>query len=480
MNFHDLQHDFENQHLLVIGDVMVDRYIVGTIDRISPEAPVPVLHQSRLYNRLGGAGNVVHAVKALGGQVSFISTVGQDTEATWLNDTLKPLTRYCHLIQDDKPTSLKMRYMAQNQQLLRVDREDKKSISDFTAHKILKYAEDLAPTLGGVILSDYDKGVLTPSLISHLIELYKTYNIPVFIDPKVRDFEKYRGADWLTPNRKELSSTMGRDIFDDKDIEKACLDLINRYNVKGILATRSEHGMSIILPHEQYHLPAKVLDVFDVSGAGDTVIGTFALAVAAGFDPLASADLSNHAAGVVVSKSGTATVSLQELYQHKTSAVNDSKYCTLALCQERLFEWHRHHLTVGFTNGCFDILHPGHLNLLKEAKSHCDRLIVGINSDASIKRLKGPERPIHDLQHRVRMLEALPFVDMVIEFHEDTPLNLISVIKPDILFKGSDYTLDRVVGAKEVMSWGGRVELLQLVEGHSTTLTVNKIKKYTS
>lgn len=473
---------FSHQHLLVLGDVMLDRYILGETHRISPEAPIPVFHQKHVNNRLGGAGNVVRSLRALGAKASIISVVGQDPEAELVHSLFADQeVNTCSLIKDaDRKTSLKTRYVAHNQQLMRVDCEETHDITCDIEKSVMTTLEHLIPEIHGVILSDYAKGFLTDALCAKVINVCRHHNLPVFVDPKAQSFKKYAGATWITPNRHELITASKETLHTDEDFKHVCRRLIKECDFQGILATRSEQGMSVITDDLCHHLKAQVLDVFDVSGAGDTVLALFSLSLTAGAPAPFAADISNHGAGVVVAKSGTATVTPAELLAHKDTRPFKikEKYGSLAYIQEKIFEWRRHSLTIGFTNGCFDILHPGHILLLQNAKKRCDRLIVAINSDDSIKRLKGPERPIHDLSHRAQVLQALGCVDAIVAFEEDTPLQLLLELKPHVLFKGADYAMDQVIGAQEIQNWGGWVELLDLMPGHSTTLTVKKLKRY--
>lgn len=473
---------FPHQHLLVIGDLMIDRYVLGDVKRISPEAPVMVFPESAVQDRLGGAGNVARTVKALGGKVSFIGVIGNDTEGELAYRLFgQLLLEKCYLIKDSqRPTSLKTRYLSQNQQLIRVDREETSPISASLEKELLSCASSIMEHVDGVILSDYAKGLLTEGVTQALIKSSRNHSLPVFIDPKARSFRKYQGASWITPNRRELEEASQQALPQADDIARVALESIQAYGLQGILATRSEQGMSLIQQDRISHLPAKVADVFDVSGAGDTVIGTFALGITAGLDALTAAELSNHAAGVVVKKSGTATVTPDELRKDLVTAIRSfsSKICTQQEAKKRVAEWQSQGFRIGFTNGCFDILHPGHMALLRQASMRCDRLVVGLNTDASIKRLKGEERPIHDFFHRSSVLEALEAIDMVVGFEEDTPLSLIMALKPDVLFKGADYKIEEVIGAKEIMNWGGTTIVLDLVEGYSTTATINRLKAF--
>lgn len=483
--FHDfcyatIQSDFSQKNVLVVGDVIVDRYVLGSIQRISPEAPIPVFHESFVNNRLGGAGNVARGLKALGAKVTLVSCVGDDKEASILKTLLTDALDGFHLVQDaTRCTPLKTRIVAQNQQILRWDREHITPLSPPTEDQIFSWIKQHGPSFDGILLSDYNKGVLTSSLTQNLIAFFQNQNKPIFVDPKSPSFEKYRGATWITPNRHELASASTTVITDQQSLVTASRDLIHRHDIRGgILATQSENGLSLITATQTIHCPTEALDVFDVSGAGDTVLAAFSLGILSGMPLEQAAALSNSAAGVVVGKMGTATVSLDEIEKNlsKGRALTHKKHLSLSEAEEQILHWRSHGFTVGFTNGCFDILHPGHISLLQKAKEKCDRLVLGLNSDGSIRRLKGANRPIHGTEHRVKVLEALSFIDIIVVFEDDTPLTLIETLKPHLLFKGADYKIHEVVGAKEMASWGGKVILLDFEDGHSTTSTIEKIQ----
>lgn len=471
----------KSAHVLCVGDVMLDRFCEGSVERVSPEAPIPVLKITREEAHLGGAGNVVRNLSALSVKTTLITVAGDDSAARELDELLaKQDNLSAHVIKlSDRPTIIKTRFVSGGQQLLRADKENPKYLANDIERQILELVKKSISEVGSVILSDYGKGVLSNELISSIIELAKSENVHVMVDPKGTDFSCYAGASILTPNRLELSKASELPVSNDDEVIAACHQIMDDCEVGGFLATRSEQGMSLISnKDEAHHLTARALEVFDVAGAGDTVIATFSAGVAAGLSMAESAWLANVAAGIVVAKVGTAVAYPDEIL---SSAHNDSwqegedKVVSLNTAMQRAQRWRQKGLKVGFTNGCFDLLHPGHISLIEQSASHCDRLILGLNSDSSVKRLKGDSRPVQTEVSRATVLAAIAKVAMVVIFSEDTPLDLINSLKPDILVKGADYTVDTVVGASEVQSWGGKVILAELVKGQSTTNTIENL-----
>jgi len=468
--------------VLCIGDVMLDRYIYGQVDRISPEAPIPVLRIQREAVTLGGAGNVVRNLVSLGGQVDLIGVIGQDPAGYDLAKQLTSLpsvTSYL-LTDNSRPTTLKTRYVADGQQLLRADHEVSQAVSADMEEQTLLRVRGAIDGCNVVILSDYAKGVLSLRVVTEIIKLAKEKNCKVLIDPKGRDFSHYRGAYMLTPNRKELTEVSGMTIRTIEDAEKAARKLIDAQQLEGVLAKLGSDGVCLVMKGQPaLHFRASAREVFDVSGAGDTVLATMALSLAGGLSPADSAALANIAGSIVVGKIGTATVTREELVRelaHDQARQSEEKLITLAQATELAERWRKQGLKVGFTNGCFDLLHPGHISLIRQAKAACDKLIVGINSDASVKRLKGDSRPVQNEASRAAVLSSLADVDQIVIFTEETPLNLIKAIRPSALVKGADYRVDQVVGGDLVQSWGGQVVLANLVEGHSTTATIAKLQ----
>ncbi len=459
--------------VLVIGDLMLDRYVEGTVERISPEAPVPVLRHRQAREMLGGAGNVAANLASLGGAVDIVGLIGQDPDGQKVRQFLSDwgVAGEGLVTSERRPTSVKTRYLAQGQQVLRHDWEDSSDASEQeTAALLAAYRERLAAA-DIVVLSDYGKGAACRSVAAAVIADARAAGKRVLVDPKNPDYRAYTGASAVTPNRKELAEASGMVVRDDASVQAACAKLIAECGLEAVLATRSEDGLSVIRAGAPpVHIPTQAREVFDVSGAGDTVVAALALGMASGLDWPEAAAFANEAGGVVVGKRGTAQVTLGEIRAARGGVASAA---SLVIDREgaarQADAWRRAGLKVGFTNGVFDLLHPGHVALLAYARSHCDRLVVGVNDDASVSRLKGPSRPVTPLESRALMLAALKPVDLVCAFAEDTPLDLISAVLPDVLVKGADYTVATVVGADVVQAHGGKVLLAPLVGGQSTT-----------
>lgn len=465
--------------VLCIGDLMLDRFVRGQVERISPEAPIPVLAVTSETDLAGGAGNVVHNLSVLGASVHLIAATGDDADG----DTLQKLLANESGLSLDllrlagRPTTVKSRFLTGSQQMLRADREATGPLDADQQTMVLDLVHKNLAGKGAVILSDYGKGFLSDSLIADIIFAAREAGIAVFVDPKGRDFSRYRGASVTTPNRAELALASGLLTGTDGEIEFAAHRIMDTCGIDNVLATRSEQGMTLVQDHDSLHIPTRAREVFDVAGAGDTVIAVMAAAVAAGCDYPMAATLSNLAGGVVVGKVGTATVRRGELAAAVWTgeAGQREKVAALDTAKGRVDSWRKAGFRIGFTNGCFDLVHPGHVSLLEQARHQCDRLVVGLNSDASVKRLKGDGRPIQDQLSRSAVLGAMAAVDMVVMFDDDTPLSLIQGLKPDVLVKGADYTVDTVVGAPDVQSWGGEVFLADLIDGQSTTRMAGKL-----
>lgn len=467
---------FRGAHIVVIGDVMLDHYVDGSVTRVSDEAPVPILRVLQERHIAGGAANVAMNCVALGGTVTLIAVTGDDRTARWLDECFakeEALTTRL-VIDSERTTTLKTRYLSGSQQVLRVDRENAAAIKPAIEAAILEELRGTLASAAIVVISDYAKGMLTDTLLSQIIALATEAGLPILVDPKRTDLSAYRGATIITPNRKELLAATGIDCTNDIGATLAAQRAIELTGSK-ILLTRSELGMSFFARGAApVHSPADAREVFDVSGAGDTVMATVALGLATGLDMVQTMRIANVAAGIAVGKHGTATVSWNELDQAlagERAADESDRYIAPDLTEavQRVAIWRTAGLTVGFANGCFDLIHPGHIRLITEAANACDRLIVAINSDASVKRLKGPERPFQTEKARAEVMAAIKGVSLVVLFEEDTPLELISALSPTVIFKGSDYREDEVVGCDLVKSWGGRVVLVDLAEGHSTT-----------
>ena len=472
---------FGDVKILCLGDLMLDRFIYGSVERISPEAPIPVFTKEREQLMLGGAGNVVRNILSLGASCSFLSVVGNDRvgrELTNLVAQEKKLVPYL-ITEQGRISTKKTRYVAGNQQLLRSDEETREPLTADSEQQLIQLLEEEIPNHHLVILSDYGKGTLTPTLVKRTIELAEKAGIRVIVDPKQRDFSLYRGAYLVSPNLRELEAAASTDILNDKQVVMAAQRLMQKHGIRHMLVTRSKDGMTLVRTEgDVEHLPAKAREIYDVSGAGDTAIATLGVALAAGLALPEAAFISNIAAGIVVGKLGTAVVYRTDLktaiYTHDM-VTSQSKILPLSLAIDQVSNWRRDGYKVGFTNGCFDIMHSGHLSLLQQARGRCDRLVLGLNSDESVKRLKGEERPVNSEMDRAMLLAALTYVDMVVIFRDDTPIALIEALKPEVLMKGADYTKDQVVGADIVEAYGGEVELIPLKEGYSTTATIAKM-----
>jgi D-beta-D-heptose 7-phosphate kinase/D-beta-D-heptose 1-phosphate adenosyltransferase len=429
---------------------------------------------------LGGAGNVVRNIASLGGKAILVSVVGDDAEGHEIEGMLREtggLTPSL-IYSVGRPTTIKPRFIADGQQLLRSDHEATHVLQPQTAEKLLEAYKTALKTANIVVLSDYAKGVLSDPVLKDAIALARESNIPVIADPKSEDFSRYTGVTLLTPNRKEMMTASSLPCASNSDIEAAAAQILQKTGLDAILITRSEAGMSLITPDTAHHIPAEAQEVFDVSGAGDSVIASLALAHSAGAALKDAAYMANLAGSIAVAKSGTAAVTNAELADALHSAEIrglDHKITSLDDALERVSNWRSRGLKVGFTNGCFDLVHPGHISLMQQARTECDRLIVGLNTDDSIKRLKGPDRPVTGENSRAIVLASLGDVDLVVPFAEDTPLSLIEAIKPDVLVKGADYTVETVVGADIVQAYGGRVHLANLKEGFSTTGTIQRL-----
>lgn len=465
--------DFSKVRVLVVGDVMIDRYWSGNASRISPEAPVPIMQVLHQESRLGGAAYVASIIASLGGQAHVLGLAGQDAEAYELTALLEARNIRHHLVQcPEYPTVTKLRVLSHHQQLIRLDFEKK---------FLMEHAQALTPLYKKaleqsdiVILSDYGKGSLLCS--RQLIEMANQQKIPVFVDPKQLDFSVYHGATLIKPNFKEFEAAIGGACSSEQAMAEKARELIERCGLSALLVTRGEQGMTLFRPREkEIHVPTLAKEVFDVSGAGDTVIATLALSIASGKSYPDAIRLANVAAGIVVGKVGTVAVELHELRRainnyHRGGIMTEE---TLA---QAVADARAHGETIVMTNGCFDILHAGHVRYLEQAKQLGDRLIVAVNDDSSVKTLKGPARPINTLEDRMQVLVSLSAVDWVIPFSEETPERLIGKVLPDVLVKGGDWKVDQIAGARSILERGGQVKVLDFVDGKSTTAVINKMK----
>jgi len=465
---------FEKAKVLVVGDVMLDRYWVGPTGRISPEAPVPVVKINQVEDRPGGAANVALNIATLGGQVQLAGLVGEDETANALTVGVRALgVEPQWLTIKDKPTITKLRVLSRNQQLIRLDFEEPFEPQDSAS--LLKQAETLLEGVDVVVLSDYAKGAIVQP--QAFIALARSKGVKVLVDPKGSDFSRYHGASLITPNMSEFEAVVGK-VTSEADLLQKARGLLQQHQFEAILVTRSEKGMTLVtLDAPELHIPTVAREVYDVTGAGDTVISALATALAAGAQLPQACAIANTAAGVVVGKLGTSTVSRIELIEalalhHGESGfgVVSEDQLAYALEQAKL-----RGERVVMTNGCFDILHAGHVSYLKQAKALGDRLIVAVNDDASVKRLKGEGRPVNPVDRRMAVLAGLASVDWVVPFSEDTPQRIIARLLPDLLVKGGDYQLDQIAGGAEVMAAGGQVQVLGFEDGISTTAIIQNI-----
>jgi D-beta-D-heptose 7-phosphate kinase/D-beta-D-heptose 1-phosphate adenosyltransferase len=477
--------DLGRQTVLCIGDLMLDDFVYGDVSRISPEAPAPVIRVSREDVIVGGAGNVARNIASLGAKCLFVGVVGDDITGEILRAELKRERGIAsHLVVDPaRPTTRKLRFVSEHfsTHLLRADWEVAHPAGAKVETALIRQALKLIPKAGAVVLSDYAKGVLTPRVIRAVIQKAKALGKPVVVDPKGLDFSIYRGATIVTPNRKELADATRMPVGSHAEISAAASALARRVGSRAVLVTLSEDGMLLQAGRGAgVHVPAYSVKVRDVSGAGDTVAAVLAVMLAADADFESATRAANAAAAVVVGKSGTATVSMDELRPRILPAATFAEDKIIGDWREldaRLEHWRAEDLRIGFTNGVFDLLHPGHIKVLTQAREACDRLVVGLNSDASVKRLKGKNRPIQGEQARAEVLAGLEAVDLVAVFGEDTPLELIRRVKPTVLVKGGDYRPDQVVGREVVKALGGEVVVVDLVKGFSTTRIVEKSRR---
>ncbi len=465
--------------VLVVGDAMLDRYVYGAVRRVSPEAPIPILSVERDVAMPGGAGNVVRNLTALGAAVAFVSVVGDDQAGSDLTGLIggQPNVEPWLLVQGGRTTTTKTRYIAQGQQLLRADHEETQPIHAKLAERLVRITQDALAATTVTVLSDYGKGVLAGDVPARIIAVARATGRRVIVDPKGSDYSRYAGADIITPNRRELVEATGMPIETEALLVTAARWLRDAHGFGAVLVTRAEDGMTLLEGDEVHHFPAEAADVFDVSGAGDTVVAALAAALAAGLALPMAVRIANIAAGVVVGKVGTAVARESDLLAALSPQGGAlRKVVTREQASEQVERWRQRGWRTGFTNGCFDLLHPGHIHLLEQARSQCDRLVVGLNSDASVARLKGPTRPVQHEAARAAVLASTAAVDLVCIYDEDTPEATLQALRPELLVKGSDYTIDGVVGAAFVQSYGGRVMLAELLPGFSTTATVQRLR----
>jgi D-beta-D-heptose 7-phosphate kinase/D-beta-D-heptose 1-phosphate adenosyltransferase len=485
LDFDALSHAIAGQTVLCIGDLMLDEFVYGEVSRISPEAPAPVIAVQRTESNIGGAGNVARNVASLGARCIFVGLIGADDAGAKLKAALAQESGIESVLVCDsaRPTTRKVRFVSEHfaTHMLRADWELAQPASAGIEQELIDAILPLLPRAGIMLLSDYAKGVLTARVIRNVIDAARKLGKRVVVDPKSANLAIYRGATLLTPNRKEFAEATRSHADTEDNIAAAAQDAILLADCEAILVTQSEHGMTLVPRHgAAIHVPAHPVKVRDVSGAGDTVVAALTVALAAGADWDTALRMASAAAAVAVSKKGTAIVTSAELRRkilpHAFLAAEEKIVAANGDLDALLLDWRKQGLRIGFTNGCFDILHPGHVKVLTAARGACDRLIVGLNSDASVKRLKGEERPVQDEHARAEVLAALEAVDLVALFEEDTPLNLITRIKPNLLVKGGDYTRDQVAGHEVVEAGGGEVLLVQILPGFSTTSLVDRAR----
>src|SRR6202790_3639608 len=484
--FVSLSHAFVGQTVLCGGDLMLDEFVYGEVTRISPEAPAPVIAVQRSETNVGGAGNVARNVASLGARSLLLGLIGEDDAGGKLKTQLSQESRIESVLVCDpaRPTTRKVRFVSEHfsTHMLRADWELASPASADIEQKLIDAILPLLPRADIVLLSDYAKGVLTARVIRNVIDAARKLGKRVIVDPKTANFAIYRGATLLTPNRKEFAEATRSRADSEESIIDAAQDAMQLADCEAMLVTQSEHGMTLVARNgDAIHVPAHPVKVRDVSGAGDTVAAVLAVTLAAGADWETALRMANAAAAVAVSKKGTAIVTSAELRRrilpHAFLAAEEKIIAAGGDLDTHLLDWRKQGLRIGFTNGCFDILHPGHVKMLTAARAACDRLIVGLNSDASTKRLKGEGRPVQDERARSEVLAALEAVDLVAIFEDDTPIRLIAQIKPSVLVKGGDYAREQVIGHEIVAANGGEIVLVDILEGFSTTSLVRRARE---
>jgi len=467
----------KNIKILVIGDIMLDKYIFGSVDRISPEAPIPIIDINKTESKVGGAGNVLKNLNSLNVKTSFISIIGNDDSGKILKKNIEKLNNveYALLIDKNRKTSVKTRYIVDGQQLFRADEETPYILDKNLKERIFQYFKLFIEQADIIIFSDYGKGLFLDNFCQKLIKHAKKVKKRIIIDPKGDNFEKYKGAFFVTPNLKEAHKATNINPINNMLVEKSGKLIINNNWATNVLLTRGSDGLSIIQKTKINHFKANSEEVFDVTGAGDTVIALFSAAIAAGNNHIDAAHFSNLGASIVIKKSGTVSLKKEEFIKSFNSK-NKLKILDDSNLKTTITKWKSNNHKIGFTNGCFDLLHSGHIDMFLKAAESCDRLIVAINTDASIKRLKGKTRPILDLASRKKIISSLEMIDAVISFEDDNPLKLIKFIKPDVLYKGADYKINEIVGAGFIKKNGGKTIRIKLTKNQSTTRLISILK----
>jgi D-beta-D-heptose 7-phosphate kinase/D-beta-D-heptose 1-phosphate adenosyltransferase len=486
MDLSDLQQLLQaiaGARVVAVGDVMVDRFTYGEVSRISPEAPIPVMTHARETVMLGAAGNVARNAAVLGAQVALVGVIGRDGAGGRAKSLVgdEPSIEGYLISDSERPTTVKRRFVSAGQQLLRLDQETTRPIAGEVEQQVIRTLADAARGAAAILVSDYGKGVVTPAVIEAALAAARREGAAVIVDSKARSFARYGAVDVIKPNAGELAFATDLPTGTDAEVEAALARALELCEGKAIAVTRGPRGMSLgVRGVGVRHFRRLPQEVSDVMGAGDTALSAIGVALAAGAPIENAIDFANLAAGVAVQKVGTATASPDELMEAEITerlAPAEAKIATADRMAREASRWRERGLRVGFTNGCFDILHRGHIAYLAQARGWCDRLIVGLNSDRSVRALKGEGRPVNDLQSRALVLAGLGSVDLVTPFDEETPLKLIEAARPDVLIKGSDYSVDGVVGHELVEGWGGQVRLADFIEGQSTTATIARLAK---
>ena len=468
-----------NSKIFCLGDLMLDRYVIGTTNRISPEGPIPVLDVKKEVKMLGGVGNVVRNLSTLAVETHLVSLLGNDTVSKEVENKLDIINVDKNIVKDpNRPTITKSRFIANDQQILRVDKEKILPISKNIERKIYECSKQEILKADAVIISDYNKGLITKNILKKIISFSKKHKKPIILDPKSTNFDKYEGVTIITPNIKELEEVVKKKLINDKEIIDASKKLISKFNFSHLLVTMGKLGMILVSKKKNnvIKLNAETKEVFDVSGAGDTVVSFIAAGLARSLKIEEVVKIANMAAGIVVNKTGTSVAHLSEmLISANKNYYHLSKVMDLSEVYKVKNFWLNKKEKIGFTNGCFDYIHPGHISLFQQAKKKCSKLIVAVNSDNSIKKLKGPLRPKQKLNTRLQVLNSIPFIDLIIVFSDRTPLSIIKKIKPDLLIKGSDYNENQIVGAKEVKKYGGKILRTKILNNFSSSIIIDEI-----
>tara|TARA_Y100000590_G_scaffold18922_1_gene22452 strand:- start:1303 stop:2787 length:1485 start_codon:yes stop_codon:yes gene_type:complete len=468
-----------NSKIFCLGDLMLDKYIIGNTNRISPEGPIPVLDITKEVKMLGGVGNVVRNLSTLAIETYLVSLLGEDSISKEVEEKLDKINVYKNVVKDNsRPTITKTRFISNNQQILRVDKEKKVPISKKIENKIFKASKEKILKADAVIISDYNKGLLTENILKKILSFSKKHKKPVILDPKSTNFEKYKGVTIITPNIKELELVTNKKLDNDSKIIKVAKELVSKFNFDHLLVTMGKRGMILVSKKKKniIKLDAEAKEVFDVSGAGDTVLSFIAAGIASSLNIESVVKIANIAAGIVVNKTGTSVAHLSEmLISANKGAYHLSKVVELHEAEKVVKFWQNKKEKIGFTNGCFDYVHPGHISLFQQAKKKCSKLIVAVNSDSSIKKIKGPSRPKQKLNTRLQVLNSIPSIDLIIVFSDETPISIIKKIKPNLLVKGSDYKENQIIGAKEVKKFGGSILRAKLINNFSSSIIIDEI-----